>query len=83
VKHWNAWPSSSEGVASAFDYDRAPFFQSFMAVHVEGSANRVRLWLYGANGRLRWRELHVHDRIPGGQALDDFVEFSFPLRATR
>jgi hypothetical protein len=83
VKHWHAWPSSPEGVASAFDYNRAPFFQSFMAVHVEGSAKRVRLWLYGANGRLRWRDLHVQARIPGGQALDDLVEFSFPLITTR
>ena len=65
VKHLGAWPSSPEAVASAFDYDRAPFFQSFMEVRVEGSTNTVRFWLYGANGRLRWRDLHVQDdRIP-------------------
>ena len=28
-----------EAVAAAFDYDRAPFFQSFMEVRVEGSTN--------------------------------------------
>lgn len=80
VKHLDAWPSSPEGVASAFEYDRVPFFQSFMEVRVEGSKNRVTLWLYGANGRLRWRNLHVNERIPNGQAADDLVEFSFALR---
>lgn len=84
VKHLNAWPSSPEGVASAFNYDRAPFFQSFMEVQVEGSTNTVRYWLYGANGRLRWRDLHVQDdRLPTGQSRDDFVEFAFPLRNSK
>ncbi|MCI0380713.1 MAG: metallophosphoesterase [Gemmataceae bacterium] len=82
VKHLDAWPSSPEAVASAFNYDRAPFFQSVMEVRVEASTNTVRFWLYGASGRLRWRDLHVHDeRIPNGQASDDLVEFSFALRA--
>jgi hypothetical protein len=78
-----AWPSSPEIVASAFNYDRAPFFQSFMEVRVEGSSDKVRLRLFGANGRLRWRDLHVQDdRIPNGHTSDDLVEFSFPLRST-
>jgi hypothetical protein len=82
VRDWGAWPSSPEAVAAAFDYDRAPFFQSFMEVRVEPSAGRVRLWLYGANGRLRWRDLHVQDgKIPNGQGVSDLVEFVFPLRA--
>jgi RNA polymerase sigma factor (sigma-70 family) len=45
VKTFNAWPSSPEAVASAFNYNRAPFFQSFMEVRVEGSSNTVRFWL--------------------------------------
>jgi hypothetical protein len=82
IKYLSAWPSSPEAVASAFDYDRAPFFQSFMEVRVERSTDTVRLWLYGANGRLRWRDLHVQDgRIPNQQTPDNHVEFSFPLRA--
>jgi predicted phosphodiesterase len=82
VKHFAAWPSSPETLSAAFDYDRAPFFQSFMEARVEGSANRVRFWLYGANGRLRWRDLYVHgERLPNGQNENDLVEFSFPLRA--
>lgn len=79
VRDLHAWPASPEAFAAAFDYDRAPFFQCFMEVRVEGSANRVRLLLYGANGRLRWRDLHVEGSIPGGGAADDLVEFTYPL----
>jgi uncharacterized membrane protein HdeD (DUF308 family) len=80
VEHLRAWPSSPEMVASAFNYDRAPFYQSFMEVRVERSTGTVRLWLYGANGRLYWRDLHVQgQRIPGGKTADDLVEFLFRL----
>ena len=80
VKHFGAWPSTIEGMAAAFDYDHAPYFQSFMEVPVEGTTNTVKLHLYGANGRLRWRNLHLEgERIPGGGAVDDFVEFAIPL----
>jgi glycine/D-amino acid oxidase-like deaminating enzyme len=34
-----AWPSAPEALASAFDFNRAPFFQSFVEVRVEGSAS--------------------------------------------
>jgi hypothetical protein len=83
VKRFGAWPSSIEAMAAAFDYDRAPFFQSFMEIRVERSTNKVRLLLYGANGRLKWRNLHLQgNRIPGGGSPDDLVEFSYPLRRT-
>jgi uncharacterized membrane protein HdeD (DUF308 family) len=81
VKRLGAWPATPETVAAGFDYDRAPFFQSFVEVRVEGSAGRVRLWVHGANGRLRWRDLMLHgDAIPAGQTAEDFVEFTYPLR---
>jgi uncharacterized membrane protein HdeD (DUF308 family) len=78
VKKFGAWPSSPEAMAAAFDYDRAPFFQSFMEIRVEGSTNTVRLHLIGSNGRLRWRDLH----LDGGPTRDPNaeVEFAFPLR---
>jgi uncharacterized membrane protein HdeD (DUF308 family)/3',5'-cyclic AMP phosphodiesterase CpdA len=80
VKLFSAWPSSPEATAAAFDYDHAPFFQSFMEIRVEGSTNAVRLHLNGANGRLRWKDLHVEGgRIPNGATADDLVEFAFPL----
>lgn len=81
VKQLGAWPVTPETVAAGFDYDHAPYFQSFMEVRVEPSANRVRYWLYGANGRLRWRDLMRHnDAVPEGKTADDLVEFSFPIK---
>ena len=75
-----AWPSAPEALASAFDFNRAPFFQSFVEVCVEGSANVVRLLLYGANGRLHWHDLQVNGQvIPEGQDDRALVEFRFPL----
>jgi uncharacterized membrane protein HdeD (DUF308 family) len=80
VKRLGAWPSSPEAVASAFDFNQAPFFQSFVEVRVEGSANVVRLLPYGARGRLRWADLQVYGRvIPEGQDENSPVEFTFPM----
>jgi uncharacterized membrane protein HdeD (DUF308 family) len=84
VKRWHAWPSTPEEVASAFDFNRAPFYQSFMEVKVENSANVVRLLLYGPNGRLRWRDLQLQGRvIPEGKNAEDLVEFRVPLPPPR
>jgi len=80
MKQLGAWPSAPEALASVFDFNRAPFFQSFVEVRVEGSANAVRLLLYGANGRLRWHDLPVYGHvIPDRQDARAFVEFGFPL----
>ena len=80
VNRLDAWPSSSEALASAFDFNRAPFFQSFMEVRVESSANVVRLLPYGASGRLRWRDLQVYGGVvPEGQDDQALVEFRLPL----
>jgi hypothetical protein len=80
MKQLGAWPSAPEALASVFDFNRAPFFQSFVEVRVEGSANAVRLLLYGANGRLRWHDLPVYGHvIADRQDARAFVEFGFPL----
>jgi hypothetical protein len=80
AKELRAWPASAEAVAGAFDYSRAPFFQSFVEIRVEGSANRVCLIPHGANGPLRWRELQAFGSImPPGKTGDDFAEFVVPI----
>ncbi len=80
VKRLGAWPSSPEAVASAFNFNQAPFFQSFMEVRVEGSGNVVRLRPYGARGRLRWRDLQVYGRVaPEGQDENTPVEFTVAM----
>jgi uncharacterized membrane protein HdeD (DUF308 family) len=81
AKDFRAWPLTAETVAGAFDYSRAPFFQSFVEVRVEGSANRVRLIPHGANGPLVWRDLQTFGAIKPADKTDlDLVEFVVPLR---
>jgi uncharacterized membrane protein HdeD (DUF308 family) len=80
AKDFRAWPMRAETVAGAFDYSRAPFFQSFVEVRVEGSANRVRLIPHGANGPLAWRDLQTFGSLrPAGSSDADAVEFVVPL----
>ena len=52
-----AWPFSAEWLSAAFDYNVAPFFQSFLVVRVEPTANRIVIVPYGVHDRLRWRDL--------------------------
>ncbi|WP_303902433.1 metallophosphoesterase [Thiohalomonas denitrificans] len=83
VKHFDAWPMSIQPLATAFSYDKAPFFQSFMEVRVERSANRVLLRLYGVQGALRWRDLQIGGEVlPSGKGRNDNVEFVVPLNST-
>ena len=65
-----AWPFSAEWLSAAFDYNVAPFFQSFIEVKVEPSANRVRLVPYGVNGRLTCGDFAVSTRH-GTESADD------------
>ncbi|MEO5858081.1 MAG: metallophosphoesterase [Pyrinomonadaceae bacterium] len=74
------YPFDSEMVSSAFDFNTAPFFQSFVEVRVERSQNRLRFVLHGANGPLRWRDIQATPEvIPPGSSLDGLVEFIAPL----
>src|SRR5947209_4837456 len=63
AKELRGWPASAEALAGAFDYSRAPFFQSFVEIRVESSANRVCLIPHGASGPLRWRDLQTFGAI--------------------
>ncbi|HEX7294197.1 MAG TPA: hypothetical protein VF251_00510, partial [Pyrinomonadaceae bacterium] len=74
------YPFDSEMVSGAFDFNYAPFFQSFLEVNVERSQKRVRLLLYGVNGPLRWRDIQVGGQVkPPDKSDDDLVEFIAPL----
>ncbi len=79
VKHLRAWPLTSESMAGAFLYSRAPYLQSFLEVRVENSKDRVRLIPHGARGRLRWRELETFGAVmPPERSGEDLVEFLVP-----
>src|SRR4029453_15814531 len=53
TKRFGAWPFSVEWLSAAFDYNAAPFFQSFVEVRVEPSAERARRLPWGPPGRPR------------------------------
>ena len=80
IKWFNAWPFSVEALSGVFDFNRAPFFQSFMEVRVERSKKRVVLVLNGVDGPLRWRDLQLGGAVmPPGTTTDDPVEFVVPM----
>ena len=49
IKLAKAWPFSVEALSGLFDFNHAPFFQSFMEVRVERSKSRVVLILNGVS----------------------------------
>lgn len=76
MRKLRGYPFDSEMVSGAFDFNSAPFFQSFIEVRVERSQGRVRFLLHGVNGPLRWRDIQATpDLIPPGASPDGFVEF--------
>ena len=80
VRRYGAWPFSVEALSAVFDFNRAPFFQSFIEVRVERSRNRVVLAVMGVDGPLRWRDLQTGGAVlPAGQSGDDVVEFVLTL----
>jgi uncharacterized membrane protein HdeD (DUF308 family) len=81
TNRFDAWPFSAEWLSALFDYNVAPFFQSFVEVRVEPSAKRVRLLPYGIHGRLRWRDLsHSAHPVEAGAGDDSPVEWTVPMR---
>ena len=75
-----AWPFTPEWLSAAFDYNVAPFFQSFVEVKVEPSSNRVRVIPYGVNGRLTWNDLTSSDALRAGAADGATVEWVVEMR---
>jgi hypothetical protein len=82
TRGFDAWPFSAEWLSAIFDYNTAPFFQSFVEVRVERERLVVRP--YGVHGRLRWRDF---DRSaagrPAGAGPDDPAEWIVVRRGAR
>lgn len=76
TKLYNGWPFSAEWLSAAFDYNVAPFFQSFMEVKVELSKRQIRLLAYSQSGPLTWQELEKSGGVKPESAGDnDQVEW--------
>ena len=69
-----------EWLSAAFDYNTAPFFQSFVEVKVEPSANRVRVIPYGVGGRLTWGDLAASDALRAAVRRPAPVEWLVEMR---
>ena len=82
MRLFGGYPFDSEMVSGAFDFNRAPFFQSFLEVRVENSMQRVRFVLHGVNGPLRWSDLRTGGAArPPGTRDEDLVEFIAPIQS--
>jgi hypothetical protein len=80
TKKFDGWPFSAEWLSAAFDYNVAPFFQSFMEIRVERTSNKVRFIPYSQHGRLKWSDItSTEGARKAGAKMDDFVEWSLPL----
>jgi len=80
IRRNGAWPFSVEALSAVFDFNRAPFFQSFAEVRVERSRHRVVIAVFGVDGALRWRDLQIGGAVmPPGTSSEDAVEFVLPL----
>jgi len=66
-----AWPSSPEWLSAMFDYNVAPFFQSFVVVTVDpvGRTLTVRPW--GIQGPLKWQDLERSTQMMPQDASSD------------
>jgi hypothetical protein len=80
VRRFGAWPFSVEALSGVFDFNRAPYFQSFVEVRVERSRNRVVFAVIGVDGPLRWRDLQVGGAaMPPDATADAPVEIAVPM----
>jgi hypothetical protein len=79
VRRFGAWPFSVEALSAVFDFNRAPFFQSFLEVRVERSQRRVVFALIGVDGPLRWRDLQTDGWENAAGSPDQPVEVAVPM----
>jgi uncharacterized protein YneR len=80
TKKLNGWPFSAEWLSAMFDYNIAPFFQSFLEIKVESSKNRVVIVPYSNKGRIKWDEMtSTTGTRPAGAAMSDYAEWIIPM----
>jgi hypothetical protein len=74
TRHLNAWPSSAEWLSAMFDYNNAPFFQSFVVVTFDPATKAVTVKPWGIHGPLMWKDLdRSSNQLPPGTKADDPV----------
>jgi hypothetical protein len=80
LKKYQGYPFSAEWLSAAFDYNQAPYFQSFMEIKVERSHRRIRLIPYGVHGQLRWSDFEYGGNgKPPSAPGSGFAEWVLPM----
>jgi 3',5'-cyclic AMP phosphodiesterase CpdA len=76
TRELGAWPSSAEWLSAMFDYNVAPFFQSFVVVTVDPANKRIVVKPWGVNGPLVWSDFdRSATMLPAGTMPDQPVEW--------
>jgi 3',5'-cyclic AMP phosphodiesterase CpdA len=72
-----AWPSSPEWLSAMFDYNVAPFFQSFVVVTVDPAGRTLTVRPWGIQGPLKWQDLERSTQVmPPGASSDQPVAWT-------
>jgi 3',5'-cyclic AMP phosphodiesterase CpdA len=81
ARDFRAFPFSPEDFSAAFDFNEAPFYQSFVEVEVDADAGVVRVIPYGALGPLTWEDFHTSVPVTSSNYKDraNNVVFEMPL----
>ena len=76
TRSFGAWPSSPEWLSAMFDYNVAPFFQSFVVVTVDPAERRITIRPWGVRGPLTWNDFDRSESVmPPDAAPDGAVEW--------
>ena len=79
TREFGAWPSSAEWLSAMFDYNVAPFFQSFVVVTVDPAARRLTIRPWGVHGPLTWSDFERSAGVmPPGATPNQPVEWMVP-----
>jgi len=80
TRDYSAWPFTAETMAPSFNFNKAPFYQSFMEIRYEGSKGQIVLIPYGNSGPLSWKDLQMFGNvIPDNQDENNPAEFRIPI----
>jgi 3',5'-cyclic AMP phosphodiesterase CpdA len=76
TRNFGAWPSSPEWLSAMFDYNVAPFFQSFVVVTVDPAERRITVRPWGIHGPLTWKDVERSTPlVPPGSTPDRVVQW--------
>ena len=76
TRTFGGWPSSPEWLSAMFDYNVAPFFQSFVVVTVDPTKREMAVRPWGIRGPLTWKDLDRSGHpLPPGATIDGAVEW--------